>query len=476
MTTTIPIPDAPPSRVARKFRIRAVVFLVALIGARAGRRRIAAFVALLLVELAVLWLALGQSFADIPAFVHRTVEVAGGYSTAMLRSTDVAPWKVSAAVTVAIVSGLALVAAAWFAGYRDRLARWAGVLIVALASFAIYKEGVVRTDAGHLTLLFANAAVLWVAVGPGGRWPRLALVGAVVVFALSLPVRPAGLGTQFDVVSNVRFGVEQVRTLFSPSRRAAFTDVGRATMQGTYALAPAALAALQGHTVAVEPWETGAAWAYELDWLPQPVFQNYTAYTSGLDRLSAAALEDPDGPERILRDATQAVVAEFPGPDLDNRFLGWDPPEQARAVLCNFAPLYTDERWQVLGRVPDRCGPERPLGTVEAAAGQAVPVPRPGLGSVVYVRIDGAGVSGAERVQTFLLHASSRHATVDGDRRYRLVPETAGDGLLLRGAPGVAEAGPFSPIPEARTIAVDGGADHLTYSFYEMRVRPARAR
>jgi hypothetical protein len=458
----------------------AVVFFLALVGARAGRFRIAAFVGLLAVELAVLWLALGQSFADLPAFLHRTVEVAGSYSTAMLRSTDVAPWKVTAAVIVAILSGLALVGATWFAGYRGRLARWAGVAIVALTSFAIYKEGVVRTDAGHLTLLFANAAVLWVAVGSGGRWPRLMLVGAVVIFALSLPVRPAGLGTQFGVVANVRFGVEQLRTLVSPSRRAAFTEVGRTTMQGTYAIPPQALARMQGHTVAVEPWETGAAWAYELDWEPQPVFQNYSAYTSGLDRLNAAALEDPDGPERILRDAPQAVVAEFPTPDIDNRFAGWDPPEQARAVLCNFVPLYTDERWQVLGRVSDRCGSERPLGTVEAAAGQAVPVPTPGRGSAVFVRIDGAGVEGLERVQTFLFHAGSRHATVNGEARYRLVPETAGDGLLLRAAPALTgpagqavEAGAFDPIPEAKTIAVDGGADQITYSFYEMRVRLA---
>jgi hypothetical protein len=150
-------------------------------------------------------------------------------------------------------------------------------------------------------------------------------------------------------------------------------------------------------------------------------------------------------------------------------------------VLCNFAPLYTDERWQVLGRVPDRCDPTRTLRSVEAAAGDAVRVPTPGPNGVVFVRIDGAGVSGLERLQTFLFHADSRHLTVNGEGRYRLVPETAGDGLMLRASAAVVgpgsqavEAGPFDPIPEARTIAVDGGADHLTYRFYETRVRLAR--
>ena len=46
----------------------------------------------------------------------------------------------------------------------------------------------------------------------------------------------------------------------------------------------------------------------------------------------------------------------------------------------------------------------------------------------------------------------------------------------MRAAPGVVEPGPFSPIvPEAKTIAVEGGADRLTYDFYAMRVSPARA-
>jgi hypothetical protein len=486
----------------------AVILLIALVGARAGGRRIAAYVVVFVAEVLVLWLATGQSLGTVPDFIGHTLEISSGYSSAMLRSTDVAPWKVTAAVAAAIVSGLALVGAAWWSGGAsrrgaqdaggsasdgeraaaadrpapaarpDRARRWAGVVIAALVSFAIFKEGVVRIDAGHLTVLFANAAVLWVAVAaaaPSGAWRRLMLVAAAIVFAISLPVRPAGLETQFDPVANVRFAYEQARTLLSPARRATVTSNGRAAMQLTYELAPRGLAVLRGHTVAVEPWEIGAAWAYELDWRPLPVFQNYSAYTSALDRLNAEAVEDPDGPERILRQNTTVVQPEFPGPDLDGRFLGWDPPEQARAVLCNFAPLYTDERWQVLGRVPDRCGAARELGSVTAAAGAAVAVPRPGPGEVVFARIGGAGVTGLEKAQAFLFHAGSRHVTVNGgEERYRLIPETAGDGLLMRTAAGVVEPGPFSPVPEARTIALEGGASTVTYDFYAMRVAPPR--
>jgi hypothetical protein len=455
--------------------LAAVFFLIALIGARAGRRRIAAYLLLLAAELLVLWLAAGQSLGDIPAFIHHTFEVSSGYSSAMLRHTDVAAWKVTAATIAAAAVGIAIALAAWFAGPPERSRRWALVAIAAVAAFAIFKEGVVRTDAGHLTLFFANACILWIAVGLGGpRW-RLMLAAAAVVALMTIPVRPPGIGTEFDAVANVRNAVNQVRNLLGPGRREQLIEGGRAGLQATYGLEPRALAALRGRTVAVEPWEIAAAWAYELDWRPLPVFQNYQAYTAALDRLNSETVESADGPERILRENQLLVHEEFPTPDLDGRYLGWDPPEQARAVLCNFAPLATSERWQVLGRVPDRCGSPVPLGTVSAGSGEAVDVPVPGPRQVVFVRIGGAGVSGLERLQTFLFHASARHLTVDGERRYRLIPETAGDGLLLRGGAAVSEPGPFSSIPQAETIAVEGASGDLTYSFYAMDVRPARA-
>ncbi len=451
----------------------ALVLLIALIGARAGPRRVLGYLVLLAALLLVLWTATGQSLGGVPAFVSHTIEISSGYSSAMLRSTDVAAWKVTAASVAAMALTVALVVAAWRAPWRDRRARWAGTVLIALAAFAIYKEGVVRVDAGHLTVYFANACILWVAVGFGGarRWWLPAV--AVLVFAISLPLRPAGTESNLNFVSNLRFAAEGAHALVSPGRRATIMEEGRQGMVGTYALEPGVLRALSGRSVAVEGWEIAAAWAYRLDWKPLPVFQNYSAYTPALDRLNAEAIEDPDGPERLLREG-QAVTYEFPGADIDDRFGGWDPPEQARAVLCNFEPLYTSERWQVLGRVADRCGGEREIGSVSAAAGETVDVPTPGAGEVVFARIHGAGVSGLEKVQTFFFHAASRHAVVNGDTRYRLVPETAGDGLLLRAAPGIVPPGQFDPVPDARTLAIEGGSDRITYDFYALRVAMPR--
>ena len=106
--------------------------------------------------------------------------------------------------------------------------------------------------------------------------------------------------------------------------------------------------------------------------------------------------------------------------------------------------------------------------------GTTVPVPEPGRNEVVFVRIYGAGVSGLERLSTFLLHARTRRVVVNGAQSYRLIPGTASDGLLLWGGDRIA-AGAFSQIPQARTIEVTGADGGLRFSFFRMRVRDDRS-
>jgi hypothetical protein len=448
----------------------AVFFLVALVGIRARWWQIAAYLALLGAGLIGLWLLTGQSLGEVPAFLRNTYQVVSGFSQTMISSTDVAPWQVVAATAAAVGVTIALVVASWRGSYPDARARWCGVVLMALAAFTVFKEGVVRTDAGHLSLFFSTACILWISI-PWTRARRYwMLAGVAAIVAIGWPVRPTGQVNFLNPVPNLKLAVSQVRNVFSESRREGLLEAGRAGMTAIYQLDPRTLAALRGHTVAIEPWEIGVAWAYELDWDPLPVFQNYSAYTSGLDRLNTEALLGPGGPERLLRENVGLVYPEFPTRSIDNRFPGWDPPEQARAALCNFSVLRATERWQVLARTPDRCGPSRPLGSVEASPGEAVHVPAPGPGEVVWARVGGVEVGGLERVLTFLAHARTRHAIVNGTQSYRLVPGTAKDGLMLRSSPGIGGRGAFAQIPQARTIAVSGAQGEVRFDFFAMPV------
>jgi hypothetical protein len=453
----------------------ATFFLIALIGLRARWWQVGIYLVLFAAEVLALWLISGQSLGEISNFLRNTYEIISGFSAAMVTTTDVPPWQVTVATIAAAAVMVGLVIASTQASYRDARARWCGIGLMALAAFTVFKEGVVRTDAGHLSLFFSTACILWIAIPwARARWP-LMLVGVAVIVAIGWPVRPTGQTNNLDVITNVGHAIDQVETLASASRREQLREAGRASMEAIYQLEPETLAALRGRTVAIEPWEIGVAWAYDLDWEPLPVFQNYSAYTAWLDQINSEALVSPGGPERLLRENVGLVYPEFPTRSIDGRFPGWDPPRQARTALCNFAIVHASERWQVLARVPGRCGGSHPLGAVEADPGEAVEVPAPGPHEVVWARVDGVEVGGLERLLAFVSHARTRHAIVNGERSYRLIPGTAADGLMLRSSNGIGGKGAFAQIPQARTLAITGAEDQLRFRFFAMPVRAVRS-
>ena len=437
---------------------------LALIGARARLWQIGLFAAVFAIATVALWLISGGAIGDLDDYVINGREIISGYSEALAVPVGVGWHKVAAVGAVAL-----LVAGAVLADYRDRRARICGIAIAAIAGFAIYKEGVVRSDEGHMTVALATIVVLWLAL-PWSGMRRVVLAGGLVLIgAFALKVQPGISDERLNPIENVQLAEEQAELLLSGTRRAEIRDYGRLVLRDLYGLEERQLAQLEGRTVHVDPWEIAAAWAYDLDWLPVPIFQNYQAYTEALDELNAETIASPDGPERILRQNPGAAIGNDVARGVDNHYPSWDPPAQALATLCNFEVLSTSLVWQVLGRVPDRCGEPELIESVEAAYGEEVAVPQAGPGEVVFVRIDGAAVEGLEKLRTLLFRARFRYAAVDG-ASYRLVPGTAADGLLLDGSPKLVGEGPWAEAPGAETIELVGLEGDLRYDFYAMSV------
>lgn len=451
-----------------KLSIGPIVFaaiLIALIGARASRRELALFAGLFAVWVAALWLISGQSLADLDDYVLNSREVISGYSEAM--GTELlSAWGRVAAIALLIV----FVVGSYFGNYRDSRARWCAVALCALAGFAVFKEGVVRYDIGHITIFITTIPILWLLI-PWAR-PRLpfAAIGAVALVAMVLVFRPGSYPYRLDPIDNVQIAEAQAEILLDGSRREALSEFSRALMIAVYDLDEQTLAELEGRSVAIEPWEIAVAWAYDLEWSPLPVMQGYQAYTESLDELNADALGSPEGPERILRQA-QVPLDGGRGkiPAIDARYTSWDPPQQALAILCNYETLHQTEVWQVLGRTANRCDEPESIGTVEAEFEEEVAVPDAARGEVVFVRIEGAGVAGLEKIRSLLFRAEFRNVRTDGGD-YRLVPGIAEGGLLLRGDPRIAGTGNFSTVPQTETIALSGVEGDLTFEFFRMRV------
>jgi len=442
-----------------------LICLAALLGARAQARRIATFAGLFVAEFVALWLITGQSLGDLWGYLSGTRQVISGYSEAMgveLLSTR--------GEYLAVVLLLGFVGFAAVCSWRDGRARLGGAAIAALAGFALFKEGIVRYDVGHMTIFSSTIPVLLLLL----PWPRtrvpLAAATAVAVIAAIVITRPEGYyADRLNPIDNVDLARAQAQILFDGDKREGIVEGNRALMKGVYDLSPEQLADLEGRTVAIEPWEIALAWAYDLDWSPLPVMQGYSAYTDELDEMNAEELSSGSGPERIVREGNQPTGHGATYPAIDNRNPAWDPPASSLAILCNYEELSRSSNFQVLGKIPDRCGEPELIGTVGTAFGEAVAVPEPGPGEVIFARIEGAGVEGLEKLKTLLYRADFRMAETN-EGTYRLVPDSLGNGLLLRGDPEVSGSAGFEQVPGIENFTLTGREGDLTIEFFRMGV------
>ena len=224
-----------------------------------------------------------------------------------------------------------------------------------------------------------------------------------------------------DPLERAKNGARNVRTMLDRERRLEDEGQGRALIGATFGLEPALVDLVGDEEVHVAPWDAGVAWAYFMKWKPLPVFQEYSAYSPGLDELNAEALRADDAPGRVLR--------EIPPISLDNHFpVSTDSPKATLELLCRYRVLRQAGFWEVLARGGDRCGPERDLGTVEAGWGDEVDVPSGRADEAVLVRIDGAGLGGLERLRSMFYKPERREISMDGTG-FRLIAAVAGEGL-----------------------------------------------
>ncbi len=446
-----------------------LILLFGLAGARAEQRQIITYVISAVASTIVLWMVSGQPLGGLSDFVANSFQIMAGYNEAMGRY-DHPGWY------VAVVAITAAGALAWacVGNYPDRHARTTTVIISLLVVLALYKQAVVRIDRPHLAIFFATIALLWVALPPRRGLVPVSIGGLVVLVAVSIFAAGDLRTSRLNPIENVRSLVRESRTAFSPARQSEAIENDRTQLQSQYFLAPRLRDRLKGQRVSVDPWETTAAWAFEVEWSPVPVFQNYSAYTTKLDELNADRVTSSAGPTRIMRHVGEDP--EHPMTGIDGRFLGWDPPAQAIATLCNFEEAGEAFVWQVLVRTENRCGPMISAGSVDAEFGQTVPVPKPGPNEVIVVRIEGAGIHGLERLKSLFFSPSERRALVAGGD-YRLIPATAGDGLILRIGRNLPEGrGRFAQAPQSPTVVLTGSSGRLEYEFFRFRVRRAEVR
>jgi hypothetical protein len=425
------------------------------------------FAASLVGSLAILWFASGQAIGAIGSFLSGSAEIVSGYSSGMRQDFGVEEreYDYLLAPVLVLVAG----AIAWIsARVLPRLRRAVVMVMVAVFAFTTAKGGFVTHDVIHMATFYASLLGACIAFPLPSRarlriGALVATVGAAAAaFTTAIPGFPLT-----NLLENARNGVETVATLADGDRLRAEIAQNRAGLAASYGIDPPTLALLEGRSVHVDPSEAGAAWTYRLDWHPLPVFQSFMAWTEELDERNADAVASADGPAVILRQNLNAI----------GRYPGFESPAAMIQMLCHFEALRTTPDWQVLGRVANRCGEARPLGSAEGTYGEPLAVPTAPPGRAVVARVHGVQVEGLERVRSALYRARSRQVTFDTDERlFTFVPATAADGLLLRAPASVDPPGPFKLAPDANEISFLLGREPadgpIEIDFYSLAVRP----
>ncbi len=447
------------------------------------RRNALAFVGTFVGALAVLWFATGQGVGNFDDYVTGAVAVASGHSEAMGVESPSVPWD---KLAVALEAIAAIVAAAYVGLRLPRFRLAALVAITAIYVYAEFKSGLVRNDAAHHGRFFSAMLVPWLALPWRGQARGVALAAIVAIAVVFIPAAGTRFRDVFTPLDRADAAGTQLRGLLDPGRRSKLVGFDRFGLAIFYRLDQGSLALLRGHGVAVDPWEVSLVWAYGLDWHPLPVFQRYLAYTSELDRRNAEALASDHGPERIIRSRPSYDPSGPTTASIDSRYGPFEAPSQTLAMLCNYRPLRTTPRYQVLGKSRDRCDEPIPLRSTVARYGDTVAVPR-APGRLVVATVDGLEPQGVERLRTLLYRSAFRFVNVDGTT-YRMVPGTADDlGLVLRAPAAVDFPRPFAVAPQARTMQFVKASNTLSpdgelrIRFYAIRAAPfsrapARAR
>jgi hypothetical protein len=457
-----------------KFNTGVIVALVGLVTAwfvgRRGWRSLAVFAGAAAVSVLAGWLVTGNSLADLVPYVDGSLQVASGYSESLGIDLEERNAFYPAAVAVTLV----VVALGWRAARPWPAGRRAGLALIGAAwLYAALKHGFVRHDE-HDIVFFGEALLVGTALAAAARpslrgrtQPLLAGAGTAALLVVYLLAAEVPVKAVVNPLPAVRRAGDDAATFASSGRRSRAIEASRARLREAYGLTAPVLASLEGRTVHVRPWEAQLAWAYpEMRWRPVPVFQEYTAYTAGLDRIDADFLSGPRAPERIVY---EEVFVDFRNPD-------WESPAATLAIACHYRQLPVSQpRWQVLAHAGDRCGAPRPLGTVFARVGDTVPVPDPGdPDAIVVARVRGLDGSPLYALRAALLRIPHVHVALDGDRRYRLVPGTAANGLIVRSPAILGFDEPFAP-GSAATLRVEHGGglglgDTLTIEFVAVPV------
>jgi len=268
----------------------------------------AATPALFAAAIAVVWLASGQSLADLPTWLHASAEIASGYNETMGLRGDLAETGYAVAL-LGVDTALAL----WLllaARRADEAPRWTapgnGRRAAALAAvlggqFLAWKAGFVRPDPGHTMMYFGFTTTAAFQLLAAAQLRRVPLpLGSALGLAIV-----AGAWTPLAALAHYRMYLtpdDMYARSVALCRPDIYVDYCRHFLleMKSVPLLPRLRERVGDEPVDLMGHQQGQLLGSGLRVRHRPVFQGYSAYTPYLQRLNGEFFRGPQAPRLTL--------------------------------------------------------------------------------------------------------------------------------------------------------------------------------
>jgi hypothetical protein len=345
------------------------VLLVVVVAHLLRRRWIAPGIIIgsLVVSFLTAWLLAGQHFSNIWPWFKHSDQIASGYSSAMAITP---PDSEQVLGVLIILCFLGLLLIHWFSAKKP-LALIPNICILAAGIFLAWKEGFVRADIHIMVFVlyaFFAAATMpaLLRVSWGGNRLFLPLTVATMIFSLA-PFALQGSGFLAAAKAGAASRLTDTATaVFMPFRFKTRLEAYLQFMRNFTQL-PHISAIVGTATVGGLNYDQDVVILNKFNYRPQPVYQDYSAYTPELQRMNSAFFDSTAAPEYVL----------WLYETIDGRFPTLDEGRTILILLSNYSPVATEGKYVLWKRNATRgrgfslAG----LNEISGSSDQWVPIP-----------------------------------------------------------------------------------------------------
>ena len=276
----------------------------------------------------LLWIIPGQNINAIFDYFNTGFSIASGYSEAMQTP--------SGSITSFLIFSFSIllfvfISLSYF--LKVKKFRYAFILLISfiLIIFA-YRNGIIREDTYHTKFFYSQLVICFIVLIIALSFEFDGFSNKIIIFPFLLIIIIGIFGLPIGSNSFLPAkNLDLIRSRFSKDRYELIIQ-SKETIKKSYTLFESTKEIIQDHTINIMPWDISMLYAYDMNWMPNPIFQTYAIYTPYLDTLSYNFYKSNKAPEYILLNNIS----------IDGRYPIFDSPKAFKAILSNYRFILID--------------------------------------------------------------------------------------------------------------------------------------